>query len=81
MGVFIMINKIFGALFACLLSLLGMVSSAHAVTTPPDFTTLTAAVDYTTVSAAVLLIMASLAGLYILMAGGSMILAKLKGGK
>lgn len=77
-----MFKKMVGVLFAFVLGVLGMVSNAaYAVTTPPDYTTLTSSVDYSTTTAAVLLIMAGLAGVYILLAGGAMILAKIKGGK
>ena len=60
------------------LAVLASFVSGMALAVPPNFTTLTAAVDYTTATAAILLVMAGLAGVYIVMGGGSMILAKLK---
>ena len=66
---------IFKFVFGLFLMLFGF----NVFATAPDFSTLTAAVDYSTVIAAVLTVMAALGGVYIVMAGGSMILSKLRG--
>lgn len=45
----------------------------------PNMDTLTAAVDFSTVSAAVLTIFAALATVYVLIMGGKLVLARLRG--
>lgn len=69
--------KLFSMLFITLFSML-FGQSVFAL--PPDFTTLTAAVDFSTVITAVLGIFAALASVYIVVAGGRMILTRLRAG-
>ena len=45
----------------------------------PDFTGLTGQIDWSTAIAAILLVMGGLAGVFIVMKGGDLILAKLRG--
>lgn len=51
---------------------------ANAAGTGPDFSGLTSQVDWATAIAALLLVMGGLAGVFIVSAGGSMILEKLR---
>jgi hypothetical protein len=76
-GVFFMKTK--------LLKMGGVVTSAvlmplSAFAEAPDFTSLTSAIDFSTAVTAVLLVMAGLAGVYIVMAGGNLILSRLRRG-
>lgn len=65
--------KMLQLLLVSILSFFAM--SAYA--TPPDFTSLTAAVDWSTAITAVLLVFASLAGFAIVWKGGKKILSAL----
>jgi hypothetical protein len=64
--------SLFG-LFAMLFSLMSYAAGG------PDFSGLTSQIDWTTAIAAILLVMGGLAGVYVVMMGGSLILAKLRG--
>lgn len=61
--------------------LLGFLVSPASFAAAPDFSTLTDAVDYSTAITAILTVFAALAGVYIVMAGGSLILSKIRGGR
>lgn len=69
-------KKVFAWLLAAFVSLLAV--PAFAV--PPDYSTLTALIDYSTTITAIMTVFGGLAGVYIVVAGGRMILSKMKGG-
>ncbi len=71
-------KKIFFLSFALLF---GVFLSPASFAVAPDFSTLTDAVDYSTAITAILTVFAALAGVYIVMAGGSLILSKIRGGR
>ncbi|ATG90522.1 hypothetical protein [Methylomonas koyamae] len=60
--------------FAMVLALFSSVSRAA----PPDFSDLTDAVDFSTLNTALLAVFAALAAVFILLRGGSLILAKIR---
>ncbi len=68
--------KMFKVFFFLMLALFA--SLAGATGTTPDYSGITANVDWTTTLAALSLIMGGLGGVYMLLRGGDMILARLR---
>lgn len=72
-------NKFISFLIRFLFGFFLLAFGLNANATPPDFSTLTAAVDFSTVISAMMVIFAALAGVFIVSRGGGMVLSKIRG--